>query len=123
MFRPHESIIGQKGGGASSVSSVFSDLAVPAGLFLAQQTLPLESKQTQRQYIRPNPTSINVIPSSLYDNLFQLAQHNPKTQIHKHKQTGITKKQTRKNPKENKNKNKQDKNKQYKNKQNKTRKS
>lgn len=121
MFTPHEPIIGQKGGGASSFSSVFSDLAVPAGLFLAQQTLPLEPRQTQ--YIRPNPTSTNVIPSSLYDNLFQLAQHNPKTQIHTQKQTGKTNKQTRKNQKENKNKNKQDKNKQDKNKQNKTRKS
>lgn len=118
MFLPDEPIIDQKGGGASSFSSVFSDLAVPAGLFLAQQTLPLESTQTQTQYIRPNPTSTNVIPSSLYDNLFQLAQHNPKTQIHRQKQTGKTKKQTRKNPKENKNKNKEDKNKQ-----NKTRKS
>ena len=118
MFLPEEPIIDQKGGGASSFSSVFSDLAVPAGLFLAQQTLPLESTQTQ--YIRPNPTSTNVIPSSLYDNLFQLAQHNPKTQIHTQKQTGKTKKQTRKNPKENKN---QKKNKQDKNKQNKTRKS
>ena len=107
MFTPNELITGQKDGGASSVSSVFSDLTVPAGLFLAQQTLPLESTQTQ--YIRPNPTSTNVIPSSLYDNLFQLAQHNPKTQTHTQKQTGKTKKQTRKNPKENKNKNKQNK--------------
>ena len=113
MFLPDEPIIDQNGGGASSFSSVFSDLAVPAGLFLAQQTLPLESTQTQTQtqtqYIRPNPTSTNVIPSSLYDNLFQLAQHNPKTQTHTQKQTGKTKKQTRKNPKENKNKNKQNK--------------
>ena len=93
-FSPHElvnehiSSTGQQGGGAGSLGALFSSLAVPAGLFYAQQNVPLPITGQ-----RPKASDSNVVPKSLFDSLMELAETNPKK-----KQTKkLTKKQTKKN--------------------------
>lgn len=93
MFTPHEVITPQNGGNASSFANVFSSLAVPAGLFYAQQNIPL--KET-----RPIASSINVISTTLHDNLLKLAQDVPeikKQPRYSKKQTGVKTKDRKKN--------------------------
>tara|TARA_B100001059_G_scaffold222980_1_gene247502 strand:+ start:87 stop:398 length:312 start_codon:yes stop_codon:yes gene_type:complete len=78
-FSPHELVhehisgTGQQGGNASSLGTLFSSLAVPAGLFYAQQNFPLPTTGE-----RPKASDSNVVPKSLFDNLMELAEIKPK---------------------------------------------
>ena len=91
-FSPHElvnehiSSTGQQVANAGSLGALFGSLAVPAGLFYAQQNVPLPTSGQ-----RPKASDSNVVPKSLFDNLMELAEIKPKL---KNKQTKkLTKKE------------------------------
>ena len=80
-FKSHELVIdsmtggaNQQGGEPGSLAALFSNLAVPAGLFYAQQTLPIG----QDNPVRSNASKTSVIPTSLFDTLTKLAETKPK---------------------------------------------
>ena len=79
-FKSHELVIdsmtggaNQQGGEPGSLAALFSNLAVPAGLFYAQQTLPIGEDNP----VRSNASKTSVIPTSLFDTLTKLAETNP----------------------------------------------
>ena len=79
-FTPHELVnhgmtggSNQQGGDSGSLAALFSNLAVPAGLFYAQQTLPLGESSN----VRTAPSKTSVVPASLFDNLAKLAETKP----------------------------------------------
>lgn len=64
----------QQGGATGSLAAIFSNLAVPAGLFYAQQTFPIGNDNR----CRVAPSKTGVVPTSLFDNLTKLAVIKPK---------------------------------------------
>jgi hypothetical protein len=99
MFIPHEEIITHNNGkSVSSSTNIFRDLAVPAGLFYVPKNVTFQPNVKETT---PTANSINVVSTSLYDNLVKLAQYTPQT----NKQHRNTKSHTR-NKSKNKNKNK-----------------
>lgn len=98
-FNSHELVIdsmtggaNQQGGEPGSLAALFSNLAVPAGLFYAQQTLEIGNDNHGR--ISPSKTS--VVPTSLFDNLTKLAEIKPKKFETKKRKNREGKKSTKK---------------------------
>ena len=90
-FSPLKGFEGQKGGSQSLLTGVFSDLAVPAGLFFAQQNIPASRKYETKNYEKS-------APDSLHERLLKLVSpkkrlhHNIKTRKQKRKDNSKTRK-------------------------------
>lgn len=86
----------QSGGNVSTVSSIFKGLAVPAGLFLMQQSVSDKPVTNSIQLIKQN-----VVENSLYDNLLDMATlKNKRKFIKKTRRVKKNTKKTRKSRKQ-----------------------
>ncbi len=88
---PVNSFKGQKGGSSSILNNVFSDLAVPAGLFYAQQNFPVTKKYETKNIDKS-------ITDTIHDRLLKLVSpkkrfnHNIQTRKRKKKEKHKTRK-------------------------------